>query len=112
MCSLRQDEWVCTRYHDLIISDTLFTLIVRLGITALAVDNTRGYVLVALNDRQRHMHVIDLWNEVRLSPGLPSLVLILLLKAMIHKFTGHSDQISSIICIEHAGRYVTTSWDR
>ena len=33
-------------------------------------------------------------------------------QAMVHKFTGHSDQISSIVCIENTGRYVTTSWDR
>ena len=38
--------------------------IARLGITALAVDNIKGYALVAVNDRRRHLHVVDLCNEV------------------------------------------------
>ncbi len=107
----------CYRRHISIINHLSPLFIHRLSITALAVDNARGYVLVAVNDRQRHMHVVDLYNEV--PPQSLSLVLLLLhalgftlVQAMVHKFTGHSDQISSIICIEHAGRYVTTSWDR
>ncbi len=36
----------------------------RLSITALAVDNSKGYALVAVNDKSRHFHVIDLYNEV------------------------------------------------
>jgi hypothetical protein len=54
-------------------------LIPRLSITALAADNARGYVLVAVNDRQRHVHVVDLYNEVRLLQIMPPQSLMLLL---------------------------------
>ena len=36
----------------------------RLSITALAVDDSKGYALVAVNDKSRHFHVVDLYNEV------------------------------------------------
>jgi hypothetical protein len=61
----------CFRRHISIINRLTSLLISRLSITALAVDNARGYVLVAVNDRQRHMHVVDLYNEARLLPLMP-----------------------------------------
>jgi hypothetical protein len=41
------------------------------------------------------MHVVDLKNEL-----------------FLHKFTGHTDQISCIVTVDDTCRYVTTSWDR
>jgi hypothetical protein len=64
------------RHIPIIIHHLTSLLIPRLSITALAVDNARGYVLVAVNDRQRHVHVVDLYNEVRLLQLMPPLMLL------------------------------------
>jgi WD40 repeat protein len=96
------DAWVtssfdmCVRMFDRSLTCVYYVKMNGLSITALAIDSAKGYALVGVNDRQRHMYVVDLLNE-----------------ATVHKFTGHSDQISSITCTEgDKSRYISTSWDR